>query len=46
MVILATTGTVGSKGVMVTLVSTVPSSKEGVTLPDSTAIVGAVTMVH
>ena len=45
MVITITTVTVGCKGVMVTLVSSVPSSKEGVALPGSTAIVGVVTMV-
>jgi hypothetical protein len=45
MVIAVTMGTVGSKDVMVTLVSTVPSSKEGVALPGSAAIVGVVTMV-
>lgn len=45
MVIMGTTSTLGSKGVMVTLVSTRPGSKEGVAMPRSTAIVGAVTMV-
>lgn len=45
MVITVTMGAVGNKGVMVTLVSSVPSSKEGVALPGSTAIVGVVTMV-